>query len=345
MAKTRKIFIIADISTKSIKMYINQMPKLAKGLIRLGYDARIFSYCNILEQLSPLKSKTLSKRLFKSKVDTLLVCQIKDYMPDIIYISFPRAMDAETIDKIKVVVPMAKMIGLDGDPWPKLQKDDRVEMAKKMDILTVTNDGQFLQDYLDAGVKQCVFIPNMCDPDIDHRYEVAQDWNTDILWTGAIEHHADTSECFRRQLLERLVKRSNCRIYGCLDYPKIGGIDYLYAISGAKIGLSVNAVNDISKYHSDRITHYLSCGTFVLAKHVPDSELLFKDGTHLRYFETVDEFFELAGWYLKHDQERVKIANAGMHHIHTEFNCVKMAGYIIDLMEKGTYDAPWNRSI
>ena len=345
MTMPKRIFIIADVSTKSIKMYINQMPKLAKGLIRLGHDARIFSYCNILEQLSPLKSKTLSKRLFKSKLDTLLVRQIKDYMPDIIYISFPRSMDAETIDKIKAVVPMAKVIGLDGDPWPKLQKDDRVEMAKKMDVLTVTNDGQFLQDYLDAGVKQCVFMPNMCDPDMDHRYEVAQDWNTDILWTGAIEHHADTSENLRRQLLERLVKRNNCRIYGCLDYPKIGGIDYLYAISGAKVGLSVNAVNDVSRYHSDRLTHYLSCGTFVLAKRVPDSELLFKDGTHLRYFDTVDEFFELADWYLKHNQERVKIANAGMAYAHKELSCLKMAGYIIDLIEKGTYDAPWNHSM
>ena len=345
MSKAKRIFIIADVSNKSIKIFINQMPKLAKGLIRLGHDARIFSYCNVLQQTSPFKSKTLTSKFYKSKVDRLLTDQIKNYKPDFIYISFAKSMDAETIDRIKEVVPMAKVIGLDGDPWPKLQKDKRIETAKKMDILTVTNDGKFLQDYRDVGVKQCVFMPNMCDPDMDYRYEVSQDWKTDVLWTGAIEHHADTSQNLRRQLLERLAKQKNCSIYGCLGYPKIGGIDYLYAISGAKIGLSINAVNDVSKYHSDRLTHYLACGTFVLAKRVPDSELLFKNGRHLRYFDTAEEFFELADWYLKNDQERDKIANAGMAHAHKEFNCVKMAGYIIDLIEKGRYDAPWNHSI
>jgi len=78
-----------------------------------------------------------------------------------------------------------------------------------------------------------------------------------------------------------------------------------------------------------------------LAKRVPDSDLLFKDGVHLRYFDTVEEFFDLANWYLRNDEEREKIAKAGMKIAHTEFNCLKMAQYVLDLIEKGHYDAPW----
>ena len=78
-----------------------------------------------------------------------------------------------------------------------------------------------------------------------------------------------------------------------------------------------------------------------LAKRVPDSDLLFKDKLHLRYFETAEEFFELADWYLKHEDERKKIADAGMKWTHEQFNCVKIAGYILDLIEKGAYKAPW----
>ena len=340
MAKVKRIFIVADVSSKSVKMFLNQMPKLAKGLIRLGHDARIFSYCNALAQASSFKSKTITRRLYKSKVDDSLAEQIKNYKPDIVYISFARVLNAKTIEVMRQAAPKAVFIGGDGDPWPKLQKD-RIETARQLDILTATNDGQFLQDYRDAGVPLCVFMPNMCDPDIDHRYDVSSKWRTDILWTGKAKHHADSSETLREEIVNKLVQRENCTVYGCCGRPQIGGFDYLYAISGARMGVNVNAVNSVRLYHSDRLTHYLACGTFVLGKRVPDTDLLFKDGVHLRYFDTVEEFFDLTDWYLKHETERKKVGDAGMQHIHKEFNSVKMAGYILELVEKGSYNAPW----
>lgn len=340
MSKSKRIFIVSDIKYKAIKVFVDQIPKLAKGFIRLGHDARLFSYRNALSEASPLKSKTFSGFFFKSRVDELLAEQLKDYIPDIVYINFPRVLDANTIKQMRQAAPNAVFIGEDGDPWPKLQKN-RIDTAKELDILMTTDDGQFLQDYRDAGVPLRVFMPNMCDPDIDHRYEVGEEWKTDILWTGNAKHHADTSEVFREKLVTELAKRDNCTLYGCFGRPQIGGINYLYAISGACVGVSVNAVNSVRLYHSDRLTHYLACGTFVLAKRVPDSNLLFEDGVHLKYFDTVDEFFELADWYLCHGAERKKIADAGMKWVHEQFNCVKIAGYILDLVEKGSYSAPW----
>ena len=118
-------------------------------------------------------------------------------------------------------------------------------------------------------------------------------------------------------------------------------MNYLYAISGAKIGLSINADNNVRLYHSNRLTHYLACGTMVLAKRVPDTDLLFKDSLHLRYFDSADEFFELAGWFLNHENERRKIADAGMKWTHEQLNCVKIAGYILELIENSAYQAPW----
>ena len=122
-------------------------------------------------------------------------------------------------------------------------------------------------------------------------------------------------------------------------------MEIFYAISGAKIALSINIVNNIRLYHSDRLVNCLACGTFTLAKRVPGSELLFKDGIHLKYFDSADEFFELADWYLKHAQEREKIAKAGMERAHKEFNCAKLAQYILDIIEKGSYDAPWCENV
>ena len=72
-------------------------------------------------------------------------------------------------------------------------------------------------------------------------------------------------------------------VWGCLGQKSLEGIHYLEAICGAQIALSINVFNDVRFYHSDRLTNYLGCGTFVLAKRVPDSELLFEDHKHLCY--------------------------------------------------------------
>jgi len=316
------------------------MPKLAKGFIRLGNDVRLFSYCNALAEASPLKGKTFSALFFKSKVDKLLADQIKNYKPDIVYVSFARVLDADTVEQMRQAAPNAAFIGDDGDPWPKLQKN-RIETAKELDIVIATNDGKFLQDYRDAGVPLCVFMPNICDPDIDHRYEVSDKWKTDILWTGTAKHHADTSDVLREKLVTELAKRDNCTLYGCFGRPKVGGIDYLYAISGAKIGVNVNAYDSVRLCHSDRLTHYLACGTFVLAKKFEGCNMLFKDGQHLKYFDTIEEFFDLSKWYLEHEGERKKIADAGMKWTHEKYNPIEIAKYILDLTDKGSARTTW----
>ncbi|MGB7581907.1 MAG: glycosyltransferase [Sedimentisphaerales bacterium] len=327
-------------------MFIYQPPKLAKGFIRLGHDVRLFNYTGALNELSCFKSKTLTRLFYKRKADYLLSAEIKAYKPDVVHISFPRMLDGDTVEHIRNATPNAVFIGFDGDLWPAL-RPERINVAKKLDIVTATNDGAGLLAYKDAGVPKCVFMPNMCDPDTDHRYDVEEKWKTDILWTGLIIHDPKRypGEQMRYDIINQLNKMPNCAVYGCCGKPGIGGIDYLYAISGAKIGLSINADNNVRLYHSDRLTHYLSCGTFALAKKVPDSDLLFKDKQHLRYFETAEEFFELADWFLKHANERKKIADAGMKWMHEQFNNVKIAGYILDLIEKGAYKAPWNSAL
>ncbi|MBN2588507.1 MAG: glycosyltransferase family 1 protein [Sedimentisphaerales bacterium] len=340
MSSAKRIYIITDLVNKPAKMFSDQMPKLAKGFIRLGHDVRIFSYCDALSQVSPFKSKTFSSYFYKSHIDKLLAAQLSIYCPDIVYISFARHLNAQTIRLARQAAPNAIFIGGDGDPWPKLQKD-RIETAKELDILTATNDGQWLQDYRDAGVPLCIFMPNMCDPDIDHRYEVDEKWKTGILWIGKLQHHADSSEDFREKLVKKLSTQSNCTLYGCCGKSSIGGRDCLYAISGAKIGVNINAYGPIKFCHSDRLTRFMAGGAFVMAKRIPEADILYNDGVHIKYFDEIEEFFELAHWYLEHEEERKKIADSGMERVHKEFNCQKIAQYYLDLAQNGTYNAPW----
>jgi len=339
MSKSKRVFIVTDLGSNPIKMFLHHARKLAKGFIRLGHDVNTFNCRSALLQLSPLKSISFAARFFKSKVNELLANEIRNYSPDIIHVSFAKFLDVKTIALMRQAAPNAFLIGIDVDLWPELHKN-RLRVAAELDVVLTTYGDNGQQALRQDGVR-CVFMPNMCDPDVEHRYEVSDRWKSDILFTGKIKHKHYATEDIRSELVGRLVTMKNCAVYGCCGRPSIGGIQYLYAISRAKIGLSVNAVNDIRLYHSDRPTQYMACGTFVLAKRVPDTDLLFRDGVHLKYFDTAEEFFDLAKWYLAHEDERIKIANAGMEHAHTEFNCVKIAKYTMDIIETGSYKAPW----
>jgi spore maturation protein CgeB len=342
MPKAKRIFFIGDTKDLTEKLLLVGVRKQVKGFIRLGHDIQVFSYNNAILQSSLFKNNRLMDRLYKPRADKLLIKQIKNYNPDIIFVTFAKNLDVRTIEYIREASPGVVLVGLDVDLWPELH-EARVETAAKLDMIFTTYSGDGQKAFEDEGV-HCVFLPNMCDPDIEHRYEVSDKWKSDILFTGKLKHIHYPTEDLRYSLVDRLSKMKNCSLYGCCGRDFIGGIQYFYAISGAKIALSINAVNNIKLYHSDRLTQYLACGTFVLAKRVPDTDLLFKDGEHLRYFDTIEEFFDLAQWYLDNEQERRKIANAGMEWAHQEFNCEKMCKYILEAIVKGNYKAPWTHN-
>ncbi len=347
MHEAKRIFVIADFKDESPKSIRAERRRWPKGFIRLGHDVQRFSYRNILMQYNPFSGKHFRRfmpRFARKTADNILVEQIERYHPDIVFVGAMKYLEHNTVTAMRSVASHAVFVGRDNDPFPE-KNLARLAIARQMDIVVATNAGRFLRTYKQAGVPLCAFIPNPCDPDIQHPYDVEEKWKSDIIFTGKAEHRRlgwhTGQDIDRFELLRKLSEMPNVRMYGCFGNPRVEGIEVFYAISGAKIALSINIVNDVRLYHSDRLVNCLSCGTFTLAKRVPDTDLLFQDEVHVKYFDTVDEFFELADWYLQHEQEREKIAKAGMQKAHADFNCEKIAQYVLDLVETGTYNAPW----
>jgi hypothetical protein len=341
----KRIFIISDFKDDSPKSVRVERRRWIKGLLRLGHDVQRFSFRDMIEHRTKFPGKIAKKYFGRPKAFAILIEQIMLYQPDIVLNSSLKDFDLNDVKQMREVARNAKFVGRDCDPYPE-NYPERIESAKGMDIVVATNAGKFLQTYKDAGAPICAFIPCPCDPDIQRRYEnLDEKWKHDIIFTGTEEHRRHDRNMERYNLLNKLSTMSNVKLYGCFGYPAVDGIDTFYAISGAKIALSINIANDVRMYHSDRLVNCLSCGTFTLAKRVPDTDLLFKEGVHLRYFDTAEEFLELADWYLKHDDERKKISQAGMEHAHKEFNCTKMAGYLINIIETGKCSAIWNHVI
>ncbi len=339
MARPMRILMIGDFRGGAARAIWNNPRKLYKGFICNGHDVMDFSYADILEGMSPFKSKKWMLRFYKGRTDEMLAQTGRNYQPDMVVTSF-KYVDGDTIRRLREACPKAIYVCRYGDLC--VGTDERVlDVAKECDLMVATSGGEVLRRYKEAGVKCCAFIPNYCNPAVEYWREVGEGWQSDVMFTGKISHSLRGQDPMRAELVKRLTQTKDMKTWGCLGKPPIEGIDYLQAICGAKIALSINAFNEVKYYHSDRLTHLLACGAFVLAKRVPGSELMFEDGRHIVYFDTVEQCEHLIDYYLGHDVSRRKIARAGMEHIHAEFNCVKLAGYIIDLVTKGNYAARW----
>ncbi len=344
MNRTKRIFMIADFKDESERSIRLQSRMWLKGFLRSGHDVQRFAYRNILTQFNPFSGRHFRRfmpKFVKRYTDELLLNQIKAYRPDIIFVFGMKYLEPVTIQVIRQALPDVLIVGRDEDPFPE-KNIERLAIAKECDMVITTSGGRFLQAYKNAGVPKCAFFPNICDPDIQFRYDVDEKWEANVIFTGKATHQRLGETGDRYDLIERISKMPKGRVYGSFGVPRVEGMDYFHALSGAKIALSINICNDVPLYHSDRQINSLSCGAFVLSKRVPDTELLFEDKKHLCYFDTEEEFFERADWHLNHEDERQKIANAGMDHAHRQYNCTTMAQYFIELIEKGYCSTPWN---
>jgi len=335
-----KILLVADFRGDSPGFTLNNARILAKGLVRNGHDVCRFSFRERLLSLSPIKSKKWAIKLAKKKTDQLLFELAGHYQPDIVLLVAFKLVDAETVAELKETLPRSVFMCWYGDP-PKGIGDDVNNIARQCDWLLATSGGELLKTYKQMGVPHCAFMPNPCDRDIEYPRKTDAKWKSKLLFTGKLGHRREGQDLDRRELIEYLVSQKQMTVWGCLGQPRILGKDYLDAICGAEMTLSININNDVRFYHSDRLMHLLGCGTFVLARNVPDSNLLFEDQRHLCYFETRQECLELIERYEKDKSRREKIAQEGMNHAHKAFGCERLTRYIIDLAETGQSNEPW----
>lgn len=338
--QVQRVLLVGDFKDETAQAIRIERRHWLKGFLRLGLDAQRFSYRNIMQQLAPHKSKWFSG-IGKRRADKALLDQAVHYRPDLIMILGMKHLDAETVRKLREAVPNAVLVGRDVDAWPET-KPDRTAIAKCTDLVLTTNAGSWLEYYRQQGVPRCAFIPCPCDPDIQRPYEPDDRFATNIFFSGKVGHKSgDACDPDRQAILAKLRDRTDARVYGAFGVGRIEGLDCFAAMSNARICLSINAINNMRMYHSDRFINCIACGSLTLAKRVPDTDLLFRDGEHVRYFDTCSEFFELADYYLSHDAERRAIAAAGMARAHREFNCTVMARHVLDLVEKGSYSPSW----
>lgn len=173
--------------------------------------------------------------------------------------------------------------------------DYRLSRAREFDWV-FCNQLKAVEDFVRDGIprERCLWLPHAAEPTAYPKREMIK--KRDVCFVGNV------GDWNRVDLLDRMFKEFPNFFYGKRLFEQAAEV-----YSTSKIVLNTAIKDDLNM----RVFEALSTGSFLLTQDVPDMGLVFKDGVHLVTFKTIDEAVDKARYYIEHDAEREKIAEAG----------------------------------
>jgi spore maturation protein CgeB len=202
-----------------------------------------------------------------------------------------------------------------------------IDIGREADLtLLYHRDEELIAKHRRAGVRHIGHWLVGTDPERFYPREVEQEYEVVFMGNNSAGGSTNVSGSDyrgRQELIEGLAEEGiDLHLFGTgWEYlgerpnvslhPFVGGDDFARACSAAKITLG-HSTNRAYLYNSwRRPFNSMACGAFHLTRYVPGMETLFDNGIHLVWFESVSEAIARARYYLDHDAERAKIAEAG----------------------------------
>jgi glycosyltransferase involved in cell wall biosynthesis len=149
--------------------------------------------------------------------------------------------------------------------------------------------------------------------------ELAERWNDELVFIGHFEPETEDG------ILALVDAGLPVRVYGHLAWFRssrrdrlgdrlrgpLSKDDYVHALKGSKIGLCFVSTMNYNQTAS-RSFEITGCGSFLLAVRTPQHLEAFEEGVEAEFFGDHAELVEKARYYLQHDEERERIARAGL---------------------------------
>ena len=175
--------------------------------------------------------------------------------------------------------------------------DWRLKKALRTDFNFVCQERAY-DDFLKDGAKNVYFMPHAVEPRAYPSIPSLKKY--DLCFIGHINSEN------RIEALDRMFKEFPKFFYGQRLFE-----DAAEKFCQSKIVFNVSIKDDINM----RVFEALSTKSFLLTNHIPTLEHLFQDGVHLVTYKSLDEAVDKAKYYLAHDEEREKIAQAGFEEV------------------------------
>lgn len=270
---SKKICAIGQYMLLRYKQLGFDWDELPRAFEKLGMDYLL------LEGMRNQDTKKMRDAIASFKPDYLLVI-LKDNLPFIKDISH----DLKSIG--------TKVIYWFCDPEHPKKED----LSNVIDIMFLTNRGQ-IEEYKAAyNLKRVYYMPQGYGPYAQHRLNMKEIY--DVGFSGAISD--EPLHRTRKDLLGAIKDKYRLKISNNIR----NNIPEFYSRSKTIFGVSDF---DYELYTSNRFFVALGCGACYITKKFKGIELLAENKKHVLWFETKAELFDMLGYYISHDSERLKI--------------------------------------
>lgn len=174
----------------------------------------------------------------------------------------------------------------------------RLSVAKKADYVFCAQK-QAVIDMKRDGVENPIWLPHAVEPQAYPKHDLLTK-KYDIGFVGHV------SSKNREDALDRIFS----------EFPNFYYGQQLFDAAARKYAESKVVFNIAMKEDVNmRCFEVLATGSFLLTDWVPSIDELFDDGKHLVLYRSLDEAIDKAKYYIAHDEEREKIAQAGYEHV------------------------------
>lgn len=174
----------------------------------------------------------------------------------------------------------------------------RLETAKKADYVFCAQK-RAVNEFKENGIANPIWLPHAVEPLAYPKFDLATK-RYDVCFVG----HVNSRN--RVDALDRLFAEFPNFYYGQQLFEAAAR---KYAES--KVCFNISMTDDINM----RTFEVMASGSFLLTNWIPTIEELFVDGKHLVLYKTFDEMVDKIKYYLRHDDERERIAQAGYEEV------------------------------
>ena len=326
-----KILIVGDWHSQ-----IHEEP-VFQAFKKLGHETFRFSWHQYFKISSKQSLKCMSRDVFYKfqrkyivgptiqKINSDFYRKVEEIKPQFIFIYRGTHIWPKTIRKVKALYPKITIAGYNNDdPFSKkyhaflsrhylraISVNDWIFAYRQKNILEYKRLG-----YSNVSLLRSYFIKEKNYPVSDMQ---TQKYKTDVIFAGHYED--DGREYYIKAVLDAGIKfklfgpeweRSQYYQYFINKLKTIPYLtnDYNLALNSAKIALVF-----LSKLNNDTYTRrcfeITAAGTFMLSQYTDDLDSMFKQGVEAEYFRDKEEMLDKIRYYLKHNDKREKIAQAG----------------------------------
>lgn len=325
--------------------YLNAQWKMgwqrAQTFIELGHTVIKFLQDNYNQ---PSLSRNLLKPLTKNYVfqqkdieefNKNFILAIQEAQPEIAWIEKALLLLPETLEKAKRILPGCTFVCFqEDDPFgPSVAElpvwKNFIDAIPLYDIHFVWREIN-VKEFTDRGAQRvCLYMPgfypgifhpmpgNRCVPEYKHDVVFvgyARDQRIQDIYTLIFKHKIPVNVYGNgwHKTIIYFLKRS-------LFHPPVFAQDYVSTIWDSKISLGFLAGENRDDF-TLRTFEITACKGFFLAQRSTKHLELYEEGKEAEFFDSNEECADKIRFYLKHDSERIKIAEAGYQ------RCIK-SGY------------------